>query len=645
MSIKYPEGAIALLVTAAILASCQTEESGKNKFSDDVFVKIADYQDKRLPDSLYPFLAHEDARYRQAAALAFGSLQYIDNPNRIGKLLLMDPDEQVRRSAAFALGQLSDQSAERILLAALVKEKTPSNIAEILNAYGKSTARWRVDPSSFLDDSTKSAGLAWSLYRAGMREKTDTAANAIAMRLLDREFPLGARLGAAHYFARAARNIEQAERSLIQATTDVSAEVRMAAALALGKVKTDSSLAALKRVTKSDDDARVVVNCLRAMQNHPYERTKHYLYEALQHKDVNAGIAASEVILQSVAEEDWVEVASLADQVNDWRIRGNLYAAALKAGQNKDLGSHLQSIYEKANAPYERAAYLRAMAHFPDLSSYVLQELREADTAIIKSSAASALVGMSTRELSPPSRSRLAFILKDLMQSETDPAVLGIIASAMADSTLGYRTLLGNPEFLYAAKQRLTLPEDNESLQAIEAAIAYFEGKKIPAEVKNDFNHPIDWKLVKSIASDQLATITTARGNITIRLLVDEAPGSVSNFVALAMADYFDDKVVHRVVPNFVIQDGCKRGDGWGSEDYSIRSEFSLRRYKEGSVGMASAGKDTEGTQWFITHSPTPHLDGRYTLFAEVVEGQQVIDYLQVGDKVNDVVIENFTPQ
>jgi cyclophilin family peptidyl-prolyl cis-trans isomerase len=91
------------------------------------------------------------------------------------------------------------------------------------------------------------------------------------------------------------------------------------------------------------------------------------------------------------------------------------------------------------------------------------------------------------------------------------------------------------------------------------------------------------------------------------------------------------------VVPNFVIQGGCNRGDGFGSEDYSIRSEFNLRRYTEGSVGMASAGKDTEGTQWFITHSPTPHLDGRYTIFATVSKGMEVVHAMEVGDKIIDV--------
>src|SRR5690606_13660018 len=114
-------------------------------------------------------------------------------------------------------------------------------------------------------------------------------------------------------------------------------------------------------------------------------------------------------------------------------------------------------------------------------------------------------------------------------------------------------------------------------------------------------------------------------------------PGSVMNFVTLASSGYYNSKNFHRVVPNFVVQGGCPRGDGWGSEDYSIRSEFSLRRYRTGSIGMASAGKDTEGTQWFITHSPTPHLDGRYTIFAEVEEGMDIVHLLEVGDQILSV--------
>lgn len=630
------------MTLAIMFLSCQKEEH-PNKFSDPLLVRIADYQDRRLADSLYPFLSHEDARYREEAVLAFGSLQQADNLDRIGKLLLMDADEHVRRAAAFALGQMQHPSAERVLLAALVKEKVPVNVGEILNAYGKTTPRWKLDPSSFHDDSLKSAGLAWSLYRAGLRNKTEASANDVAMRLLGTSFSRDTRLGAAHYFARAAKDFDAAEDALIVATGDNSAEIRMAAALALGKIHSDSSLATLKNLIKAGNDPRVVVNCIRAMRHHPYGRTKHYLYEALKHKNIHVGVAASEVILETVPQEDWIEVSSLTNQVKHWRIRSNLYAAALKAGKNKDLSVELQSNYQKAKLPYERAAYLGAMAYFPDLSTFVVSELHNADTPVIRSTAATALAGMAKQDLSRASQAGLGSLFKKLMETEADPAVLGTIASVLADSTLGYPRVLGNPDFLHAAKGKLTLPEDNESLQAIEAAIAHFEGRSMPAPVQNEYNHPIDWELVKAIPTDQLATIKTGRGNITMRLFVNESPGSVSNFVDLARSDYFDNKYIHRVVPNFVIQDGCERGDGWGSENYSIRSEFSMRRYRTGSVGMASAGKDTEGTQWFITHSATPHLDGRYTIFAEVVEGQDVVNYLQVGDRINDVVIENFT--
>ena len=100
-------------------------------------------------------------------------------------------------------------------------------------------------------------------------------------------------------------------------------------------------------------------------------------------------------------------------------------------------------------------------------------------------------------------------------------------------------------------------------------------------------------------------------------------------------------KVFHRVVPNFVIQGGCPRGDGWGNSDYTIRSEFADLRYQEGFVGMASAGKDTEGCQWFITHSPTPHLDGSYSIFAKVIEGMEVVHQIQVGDEITAIELLN----
>lgn len=606
-----------------------------------MLLNIADLQDRRLPDSLYPYFTHKDATYRREAVLAFGSIQESSAVGRIGALLLKDGDPSVRKAAAFALGQTQHPSAESMLLDALEKENTAEVTAKILEAYGKTTGEWDLDPDAFLSDSLTAAGLGWSIYRAGLRGKAGPAAVEVAKELLNNRHTEATRMGAAHFFARGARDFGAVENMLISsARGDGSPEVRMALAAALGKIPTDSTLAALKDLIKTDDNSGVVINALKALGSFPYGRVKHYLYQALNNRDVNAGIAASEVIITLLGSDDWIEVSSLTTQVTQWRIQANLYEAALKAGQNPDLAREVRRRYEAATDPFQKAALLGSLKHFPAAWSFVTSELRQADTAVVRSAAAATLLAMNhSDQFNKALRSRFAETFQQLMESQDDPAVLGTIAMALGDSALGYRNILRDPSFLLEAKKKLKLPEHNESLQAIEAAIAHFENRKGPATLANDYNHAIDWALVKTIPEDQRAIIKTTRGNIIIRLLVNEAPGSVANFVWLARNGYFDKKVLHRVVPNFVVQDGCKRGDGWGSEDYSIRSEFSPRRYRAGSVGMASAGKDTEGTQWFITHSPTPHLDGRYTIFAELIDGMRVLDFLQVGDEITGVEI------
>jgi cyclophilin family peptidyl-prolyl cis-trans isomerase len=131
----------------------------------------------------------------------------------------------------------------------------------------------------------------------------------------------------------------------------------------------------------------------------------------------------------------------------------------------------------------------------------------------------------------------------------------------------------------------------------------------------------------------------TTQGKIVFELHVEDAPGTVAGFVQLARQGFYTDKYIHRVIPNFVAQGGCPRGDGMGSTDYTLRSEFRLHSYSTGTVGMASAGPDTESCQWFITHIPTPHLEGRYTIFAHVVEGLEHVDKLTIGDRILSVSI------
>jgi cyclophilin family peptidyl-prolyl cis-trans isomerase len=131
--------------------------------------------------------------------------------------------------------------------------------------------------------------------------------------------------------------------------------------------------------------------------------------------------------------------------------------------------------------------------------------------------------------------------------------------------------------------------------------------------------------------------IETAKGTIEFELAVLEAPHTARNFVSLARKGFFNGLQIHRVVPNFVVQDGDSRGDGEGGPGYTIRDELNDRPYRRGSVGMALAGRDTGGSQFFITHSPAPHLDALYTVFGQVVNGMDVVDRIQQGDTIQRV--------
>lgn len=139
------------------------------------------------------------------------------------------------------------------------------------------------------------------------------------------------------------------------------------------------------------------------------------------------------------------------------------------------------------------------------------------------------------------------------------------------------------------------------------------------------------------------AVFTTEKGTFTIDLLPEDAPLTVDNFVKLGRAKYFDGLEVHRVVPNFVMQDGDPRGDGNGGPGWSIRCEMNMVPFERGAVGMALSGKDTGGSQWFVTHAPQPHLDGGYTVFGRVNEtDMKVVDNIVRGDKILTVrIVEN----
>jgi peptidyl-prolyl cis-trans isomerase B (cyclophilin B) len=137
------------------------------------------------------------------------------------------------------------------------------------------------------------------------------------------------------------------------------------------------------------------------------------------------------------------------------------------------------------------------------------------------------------------------------------------------------------------------------------------------------------------------ATIETNRGNIEIELYPQYAPNTVNNFVFLAEEGFYDVITFHRVIGNFMVQGGDPTGTGSGGPGYRFGDEFDSNplKHETGALSMANAGPNTNGSQFFITHAPQPHLDGRHTVFGKVTSGQDVVDAIQQGDTMNTVKI------
>jgi len=211
-------------------------------------------------------------------------------------------------------------------------------------------------------------------------------------------------------------------------------------------------------------------------------------------------------------------------------------------------------------------------------------------------------------------------------------------ATVLADSSFHFVEVADSVDVLETVLKSLSLPREIEGYNTLVEAINTLTGEARYTKETPAFNHPIKWNLLSNIGKDSRARIHTSKGIIEIKFFTAEAPGTVANFINLVNAGFYKNKTFHRVIPNFVAQGGCPRGDGYGSLDYSIRSEFGKPCYdRPGLLGMASAGLDTEGTQWFITHCRLPHLDGRYTIFAEVTEGMDIVQKLQISDRIDKI--------
>jgi cyclophilin family peptidyl-prolyl cis-trans isomerase len=251
--------------------------------------------------------------------------------------------------------------------------------------------------------------------------------------------------------------------------------------------------------------------------------------------------------------------------------------------------------------------------------------------------------------------------------SSKDPSIIDICLTSLSDSI--YAPKMSETQTIIALDYPdLVYPKDKEAMRLLLRAMGNMNAQNTVEILKKSLNSS-DYEIAKESA-DALKKITgkdytftakkkyilnteelntldkktyivlkTNQGDIKLKLYPYQAPYSVLNFIKLAEQGFYIKTVFHRVIPNFVIQGGDPLNNGWGGPEYSIRSEFAPLHYERGILGMASDGKDTEGSQFFITHSPFYHLDNSYTIFGEVVEGMDVVDKIYIGGVLESVVV------
>lgn len=629
------------------------------------FQRVYDLQDRQEVDSLVAYFDHKDPSYRYAAAMAFASIQDSSIVNSLAKLL-QDDIEKVRTAAAYAMGQIGSNQGEKWLTKAFqtydtlgIHHQFNSTILEAIGKCGalESLHLMATTKEYLKTDTLLLEGMMKGMYRFGLRKITHRkATDRVVSFLTEKNYPPNVRMMAANYLYRFQVPIDTFIPELIeQLYLEKDTRVKLPLILALGKTQSPQALETLLELLKREKDYRVTCNIINALGNFDYRLVVASITPLLENKNIHIATTAANFFLRHGtinAAPNYRRIARQNDSL-DWHVRSTLYQAANKhlslfsQGTRLAIQYELKDQFKNATDVYQKAAALKGLGEYGRNYKDIYELGFTSDKPVIRTTTIEALANIAQSKnfdatfgfsKTQVKKELGAYFREALVKG--DAAMKAVAAGVIRNPALDFQSVYDTLDFLEVAKNGLEIPKETETLYEIQKTIDFFNGKTTTTLAKPAFNHAIDWRVFNTIDEDSKVEIKTSKGSIILKLFPDAAPGSVANFVALAKSGFYDGKTFHRVIPNFVAQGGCPRGDGYGSLDYTIRSELAPLNYDdEGYVGMASAGNHTEGTQWFITFAPAPHLDGRYTIFAKVIDGMDVVHQTTVGEKIQQVQI------
>ena len=582
--------------------------------------------DERASSALKRLLADPSPEVRSSAAFASAILGDQGLSDALTPLL-GDPDAAVAARAAWAIGFLAPAGGEKALIAALPAATAPSLRAALLRGLWRfSTPGARNAAQPYLADPDPAVRTA-AIYVLARRPQPESIA-ALTTALEDSDPQTAALAARALGILGKPESIGPLAAAVGRARTPVTINAMLALAAVLER-NPDAALPAEQR-------ARVIALA----------------------SDVNPNLAIPALALLRWQTEDREAFRRLWTVASTGKERRQQVALQSLMG---GLGAKSLDLTDTAIAspdPYLRGAAAEALSFLPPADAGPRRAKLAQDPEVVVR--LKVLDGLKTPEDARASRALIGKLLED--------ANPGVRASA-----LDVLSLSEDPEALAVCLDMVTKSyadrDPDVPISAIGAAEKTPENPAARAVVEAVYRHPSTLvsrlarrSLVKTFHADPAqfpwreyatgrsvadyaallgqarrawtAKVETSRGVFAIRFAGDAAPLTVMNFVALAQKGYFDGAPVHRVVPNFVVQDGDPTGTGNGGPGYEIRDELNTIPYAAATVGMALSGPDTGGSQWFVTQAPQPHLDGGYTVFGSVVAGMDVVLRIEQGDRI-----------
>jgi cyclophilin family peptidyl-prolyl cis-trans isomerase len=631
-----------------------------NRYSNVELQEVYSSQDERNVPILLEFLKSKEDEIRNQAAIGLGFSDNKEILPALFEVLRNDKSCSVRASAAKALGQQKDSTLGKILLEVLANEKESETIKEIIIALGKCNQyKWFYSNIERLNSSERSfyaEGLYYLIYNYGWKETYLSLCfklmeNAENETLFFTTFSLARAsiipFNKYHYLLDLNKKTEDIDikinliKCIVKSSKDFSVLIKLYSAeknylIRLNLLKSCLNLAdnkgnAILNIALKDTNGHIQETVAEWSSNHIEFFTTKQLQQLIKNcKHDKAKYYYSKTLLLSLNEKE-----------------AEIFSSKLKQACNEQKDEYIKGyIFNALSAFWKNLEFIEQITF--DTESILIREFGyEALLNIRKDKRFLIFSDLWNKQVSAglTLENYYSRIIKDAIQTG-DVSLIALSAEILRDSNLlsvkntKNKIQFSDDVFLEKALKQLTLPRDIEIYGELFKTIQLRKGKKVEGQLIPDFNNPIDWDLVSRIPENQKIEIRTSKGNIKLQLWTNEAPGTVGRFLKLITDGFYENKRLHRVVPGFVIQDGCPRGDGFGSTMETIRTEIGNKAFnKAGIIGMASAGTDTESCQWFITHCATPHLNGRYTAFGEVIEGMDIVHRLMHADDIFSIKI------